>query len=153
LSNGREAPAARGGGTNTLNTRTVPIIVVPGVMGTRLQRPGGGAFWDPDNRSSMVSLLAASAGIGGIMLHADTAAEVMRTGSRAAALTPEETERGWGGPAWSFYGAALRMLQDATHWGGILCNVYAFGYDWRQSNADSGRLLQSRISSILRREE
>ena len=147
------ASVARGGGTNTLNTRTVPIIFVPGVMGTRLRRPNGDGYWDPDNSSTMLPLLTASASMEGLMLDARTGAEVMRTGSSAAALTAEETDRGWGGPAWGFYGNLLRTLQNQSNWGGNHCNVYGFGYDWRQSNATTGARLNRFISQVIRHEE
>jgi hypothetical protein len=91
----------------------------------------------------MVPLLAASAPIEGIALHADNGVIVMEN----------EADRFWGGVAQGFYGHALQTLQDPSHWGGNTCNVYACGYDWRQSNANSGQALQQRIARVLSLEE
>jgi pimeloyl-ACP methyl ester carboxylesterase len=143
---------ARGGGTNTINGKTVPIIFVPGVMGSRLMRPTGDDYWDPDHASVMVPLLAASATIEGIMLNAATSAVVM-TDNPDSISDSDQVARFWGGVAWGFYGNALTTLQDASNWGGNICNVYACGYDWRQSNADSGAALQSRIQQVLQQED
>ena len=69
-----------------------------------------------------------------------------------AKLTDEETKKGWGGVAWGFYGTALRKFQDAQNWSGNQCNVYAFGYDWRQSNTDSGKKLKAFIEEVIKKE-
>lgn len=152
MSNRIKAKIARGGKPNTLPRKTVPIIFVPGVMGSRLARPNGKAYWDPDNPSSLIGMLTASAGIQGIMFDADTAAVVMRDGCSEANLSPAETDRGWGGPAWGFYGLILREMQNQENWGGHNCNVYACGYDWRQSNANSGAQLKQFIPEVLGKE-
>ncbi len=36
-------------GANTLDSRIVPIIFVPGVMGSRLHFPTVDQYWDPDS--------------------------------------------------------------------------------------------------------
>lgn len=142
-------PVAAGGSANLLSGRKVPIIFVPGVMGSRLQRPNGNGYWDPDDSSVMLPLLSASASIEGIMLDSATGAEVMTTGHSSAALTAAETNRGWGGVAWGFYGNLLRFLQPPANWGGNQVNVYACGYDWRQCNSVSGRRLSTKIDRVL----
>lgn len=144
---------ARGGGTNTLNSKTVPIIFVPGVMGSRLELPNGQGLWDPDNTWVMLNLLTASATVEGQMLSASNPAVVMKNGSKKANLTAEQTERGWGGLAWDFYGNGLHVLQNPNNWKGNLCNVYAFGYDWRQSNAVSGANLKKFIADVIKKEK
>ena len=42
---------------DTLHTALVPIVFIPGVMGTRLDIPGG-SDWDPDYTPSMAGWLA-----------------------------------------------------------------------------------------------
>jgi hypothetical protein len=46
--------------TDTLNTRIVPIILVPGVMGTRLDISGAASDWDPDDSLEMAGWVTAS---------------------------------------------------------------------------------------------
>jgi hypothetical protein len=70
---------------------------------------------------------------------------------RAKTITEFYAERGWAGVSWAFYGALLMYLEtnlnpDPKH---PHCPVYAFGYDWRQSNAISGAQLSSFVSSVL----
>lgn len=146
------APVAAGGEPNVLDAKTVPIIFVPGVMGSRLCRPNGDSLWDPDKPSSMLGLLTASAGIESIMLDAVTSARVMRTGASNKGVSEDENSRGWGGLAWDFYGNGLRFLQEQAQWKGNKCNVYACGYDWRQCNDTSGKRLRSFIASVLDKE-
>jgi hypothetical protein len=38
---------------DTINARVIPIVVVPGVMGTRLNISGTIADWDPDSKAVM----------------------------------------------------------------------------------------------------
>jgi len=46
-----EVPVAKNS-ENTVDTPIVPIVVVPGVMGSRLKFSDG-ATWDPDSESTM----------------------------------------------------------------------------------------------------
>jgi hypothetical protein len=45
---------------DTLNTRVVPIVMVPGVMGTRLDIAAAGSDWDPDDTLEMAGWLSVS---------------------------------------------------------------------------------------------
>ncbi len=73
----------------------------------------------------------------------------MTTGDK---LSDVELRRGWAGVAAGFYVGFLRFLTGLTS----LCAktpVYAVGYDWRQSNRDSGKYLDGQINSIVAREK
>ena len=52
---------AEGDARDTINTQVVPILFVPGVMGSRLDISGTIADWDPDDKVEM-----ADWGVGGL---------------------------------------------------------------------------------------
>jgi hypothetical protein len=63
-------------------------------------------------------------------------------------------ERGWAGISWKFYGDLLLFLELSLNLATPLLTVedhpvYAFGYDWRQSNKVSGINLASFINDVL----
>jgi len=128
-------------GDNTLSSRTVPIIFVPGVMGSKLHFPNIKQNWDPDSKvTAMTYWLGVSAEGARVDLGIESPAEVYHSGD------PPNT--GWGGVSVEFYSSFLFFLNGLK----TLCAktpVYAFAYDWRQSNFDSGAKLNSRISKIL----
>lgn len=125
---------------DTLHTALVPIVFIPGVMGSRLDIPGG-SDWDPDYTPSMAGWLACSARAARIDLSvtlkpnvtvikklSDYSAgvdaqgvmkedkELMEVAVRFGKKTPDEAialyeNRGWGGLAWDFYGSILCYLE------------------------------------------
>lgn len=175
---------------DTLATRVVPIVVVPGVMGSRIDIDGG-MSWDPDSTLAMSDWLTCSmeqtldnlwvdeSPQAAVLrklasrksLLGDDAAGALRDTYRAeVGLAPGEPvdddallahyeARGWGGVAWDFYGPMLVWLEREfnayVEVEGMLvqrddalrCPVYAFGYDWRQSNATSGAALRAFVES------
>lgn len=150
-----EAPMCRVG-DNNLDTGKIPIVFVPGVMGTRLSIDN--AFdWDPDKPLSRMlpGWIMASAGTLSNKLEPPAAnggapdAPVLRESS---GLSDEQEERGWGEVAKDFYRGFLRAL-DNMSFGAYETPVYAAGYDWRQSNAVSGQYMARRIGEILEAEE
>jgi hypothetical protein len=80
------------------------------------------------------------------ILDAQKSAEVIQ--QPAGKLAPDEVQRGWGQPVFDFYGSFLRFLRDQT-FSFIQTPVYAVGYDWRQSNEDSGKFVADKIEKIL----
>lgn len=52
-----QAQAATSKANDTLNTKVVPIVLVPGVMGSRLDISTTSADWDPDNKITMAGWL------------------------------------------------------------------------------------------------
>lgn len=166
------------GARDSVNTTIVPIILVPGVMGSRLDMLGSGPNWDPDSRGAMLSWATLAQRRVAETLDVDNPCAIMfelsgralrdirrnpalrRTARRSLPPGTRSTlgrvfaERGWGSVAWSAYGRILMRLEDRLNLepaGTILRPVYAAGYDWRQGNRDSGLRLRDRIVEILER--
>lgn len=136
-------------GDNTLSARTVPIIFVPGVMGSKLHFPdpggiGGGEDWDPDSNYAMSHWISISA--------EDARWEM---GFEATATVFDQDpppNKGFNSVAQGFYRGFLDFLTGLQS----LCAktpVYAVGYDWRQSNLASGAWLDVHITAILSQEK
>lgn len=177
---------------DTLNTRVVPIILVPGVMGTRLDISGFASDWDPDDVSEMASwvVLTRRRNVNALDFRApatpmrefekdslkkkvpvdpisdifarsrltqipiDSRPDHDKINSRAirSLVIAFWERRGWAEVVWSAYGQFLMQLEEQLNpgaHGGEQRPVYACGYDWRQSNTTSARLLQARIAQAL----
>jgi pimeloyl-ACP methyl ester carboxylesterase len=164
---------------DTINTTVVPIVFVPGVMGSRLDIPGG-SDWDPDYQPSMAGWLACSTRAGRIDLSVkekpnatvitklsdytmgeDAAGEVEDDAQLVAVAksfghddaVALYAERGWGGVAWGFYGPILKYLETRFNHPSYHPTgrhpVYAHGYDWRKSNVASAQTLVDRVKAVL----
>jgi len=163
------------GNQDTINHKVVPIILVPGVMGTRLDFLGAGPNWDPDDHLAMLDLAAAddierlrflnprrtpsrTVAVFGSAATAQIEASGPLIGL-AAKEDPSKTvlevyaARGWTQACWEFYGAILVQLEDKLNTGRrkIELPVYCVGYAWRESNIRSGNRLVSEIDRILAR--
>lgn len=167
----REIEAARifeQGKENTLKTgKPLPIIFIPGVMGSRLRLVAHNEKWDPDSIRNM---------LGWAMRSADRTAEILsvRTGmaevmsdaikyDRALApiweaVDPAEDpnfygrQRGWGGASQDFYYKVLKDLEttfNSKPYAPGEHPVYAFGYDWRRTNSHSATLLARRVRYVV----
>ncbi len=142
-------PAIVRQGTNTLNTRRVPIIFVPGVMGTRLHFPVADEDWDPDSTWAMLHWVRVSADDARNEMGFWQPATVIDTNKK---LTAAQIRRGWAGVVTDFYIEYLRQLEGLT----TLCAqtpVWVVGYDWRQGNRGSGAFLNTAITRILKEEK
>ncbi len=138
---------ARGGG-NTLQINELPIILVPGIMGSRIHEAGqpSKTIWDPDDTWAMLRLADLMTAYRQELFDVTTRAEVFKKGYSKTTLTADQEDRGWGGLAWGFYGKGLESLEQRSRdLGGI---VYGFGYDWRVSNWLNGEKLQKRIQKV-----
>jgi hypothetical protein len=138
---------------NPLNRFELPIILVPGIMGSRLHVAGDpdAPIWDPDNTLAMLRLADMYTSYRADWLGVRHRGEVFKSARDAESITKAQKKRGWGGVAWGFYGEGLKDLERASATlGGI---VYAFGYDWRQSNWLSGALLKQKIRQIRTKHE
>jgi pimeloyl-ACP methyl ester carboxylesterase len=131
---------------NVLDTGTVPLIFVPGVMGSRIVFAG--KTWDPDANLNMVGWSQVEPEDKFDWFDAGHPGRV-RTDSDD--LSAEQIRRGWAGVSWKFYGQFILDLQ-AHRFGSYTTPVYAVGYDWRQSNRRSGRYLGRKINAILEHE-
>lgn len=145
-----------------------PVVFVPGVMGSRLNL--GNDTWDPDSATGMLGWAAKDP--------VDAAALLDIRGGAQATLMNEPIEwddrlsaiweivdpgkqkdyygnlRGWSGAAKEFYRELLVSLEVYFNSYPFVPGahpVYAFGYDWRKSNADSGKKLATKIDEILKK--
>lgn len=143
--------------TNTLAVQKIPIVFVPGVMGTRLELPRGillGRRWDPDNPAAILKWPLLTADDERIVLEAARPANIIHNPlpanftNTAVAVTPAQAARNWGEVVSSFYVPFLQFMAAQT-FGLFQTPVYALGYDWRKSNRDSGTTIASRINGIL----
>lgn len=148
--------------------QVTPVIFVPGVMGSRLQLDG--TTWDPDAPlKNMLLGWAARDPVDSAKLldvrgggTAPTLNEPIPFEERLAAIwkaiDPDKSEgyygneRGWSGVARSFYYELLVSLEVHFNTFPFVPGahpVYAFGYDWRKSNADSGSKLAKKIDEVI----
>lgn len=163
-----------GSGLDTFNTPVVPIVFIPGVMGTRLAMPGG-TNWDPDDALAMLSLAGADMAEKqrdlSVFLRADAkpirpfpsgGGQILDANNQLLTIcqklnppsvpSVKYAERGWGGAVFGFYKDILTLLETEFNKSFFQIQphpVFCFGYDWRNSNANNGLLLRARIDDIL----
>jgi len=131
--------------------QTVAIVVVPGVMASRLSNLEGEPVWDPDDLGFMWNAYFWCAPEKRYNLLIKKGRQVIDRGNpKKFKKYPKAEERGWGGLAWDYFGELLCGLHD---WGTPLkvfldLPVYAFGFDWVASCRDSGKALQKFIMGI-----
>jgi pimeloyl-ACP methyl ester carboxylesterase len=151
---------------NTLDRLRVPIVFVPGVMGSRLQL--GATRWDPDDGVVMIpdwvsaNVLDAARALDIEATPGSVMSAVIHWGpEHARPPTPFNTphlygvERGWSGVVQSNYGDILLELEEVFNLRLPVryCHpVYAFGYDWRRTIRQTGQQLAERVEDILKRE-
>jgi pimeloyl-ACP methyl ester carboxylesterase len=135
---------------NTVNTRRIPIIFVPGIMGSRLEFTNIGQYWDPDSNYNMSHWLRISAEREMNEIDSQSPATVM-TEQKKIDFTADEKGRGWEGVSFSSYGPFLRFI-DTQKFSPSICRLYCVGYDWRQSNRDSGKYLIDKIEEYRKLE-
>ncbi|MDA8140537.1 MAG: alpha/beta fold hydrolase [Desulfobacteraceae bacterium] len=142
-----------------IKPETIPIIFVPGIMGSRLKYTREKAkAWDPDDPGFMLRKYGRffltpderKTSVVGRQSHDSSYLEVDPVSLKIPA---SGKERGWAGVAWSFYGGILKAL-SAHQWPEPLnaCfnfPVYAFGYNWTDSNRESGEKLAAAIKKII----
>jgi pimeloyl-ACP methyl ester carboxylesterase len=142
--------------TNTFNKSGPPIILIPGIMGSRLEKKDNnnkdcGMIWNPDSTGFMLKLAAMHVVKRAELFNVKTTAVPCKQWSKPAleaGLTEDQCSRRWPELSWNFYGRGLQILQaQADLWDG---KVYGFGYDWRQSNMKSGKSLAEFIKKVRR---
>jgi hypothetical protein len=142
----------------------IPIVFVPGIMGTRMKNSSGKKIWDPDDALFMLK----NYGLAWKGADDKKAAIIGKKFSEDFLQVfnddkdhnedkledfPGAAERGWGGVSWSSYGKILSALQTRT-WSPLmrLCfemPVYACGYNWTASNSTSGKKLKEFIDKVV----
>lgn len=147
-------------GRQRLSRDAFPVVLVPGIMGSRIElADGSDRIWDPDRTRYMAWLMTQSADFRSRYYnHRLTPGRTMRTiydednavppeGSTEHNITQTRTERNWGSVSWEYYGAGMAGIQsDILADGGVL---WCFGYDWRMSNLENGRRLMQFIRDTV----
>ncbi|MBJ6727000.1 esterase/lipase family protein [Geomesophilobacter sediminis] len=170
-----------------INREVIPIIFVPGIMGSRLKnKKTGEIVWDPDreimcmfrkyggfwNTPAQRKRMLIGNSFNGSYLEVD---EDNHDHNRKvnSPLDPYRAARGWGGVYWGSYGNFLETLQN-HQWSqhvdygptsaeelrrrtklndmiGICFEfpVWAFGYNWTDTNRESGHKLAEKIEKII----
>ena len=125
-----------------------PIVLFPGIMGSRLYFEVSDKYWDPDDKVRMLGWLPVwpfrSDDDNRLALHASQPAGVIYDTS--SNVSTVEMDRGWSTVPWSYYGPMLRGLQTQF---GTKGDVYAVGYDWRQDIEWLADYAAQKIQSIL----
>lgn len=157
----------------TVQREAIPVIFLPGAMGSRLrQRVGRKLVWDPDREHGVwmlrkYGLFWQRGGKKKRNLVGDTYREDFlevaldddgRLPPRAEDDDEGPVERGWGGVMWSTYGGVIRRLAAPETWlahprVGLFFDlpVYAHGYNWTADVGFAARTLAERIDGIIRR--
>jgi hypothetical protein len=147
-----------------IEREVIPVIFVPGIMGSRLINADGKKIWDPDDSRFMIgtydkdvcspfnrkSLIVGDA-FSSSYLEVDNKNGEHNKKFHDTADTWRD-RRGWGGVFWKSYGDIITSLQR-KNWVDPVGNcfefpVYAFGYNWTRSNRDSGKELKDYIDKI-----
>ena len=138
---------------NVYTTKPLPIIFVPGVMGSRLAFATGNK-WDPESTWEMSHWIFTDQDKLRIEMNHANPATLIQTGDNRKG--DELSRYHYGEVVYSFYVKFIKKLH-ALGMGeqgisGRRCPVYAAGYDWRQSNADSAAKVAERVQTALSNE-
>lgn len=134
--------------------RKLAIVFVPGIMASRLVNEDQ-MIWDPDSLTVMAKFLTAGPQKRQkILLKQPLSPPEKTPGTKHRGDVPKRfphaLERGWHTVSWTYYGKLLERLEDwATPLKAFIdMRVYAFGYDWLQSNSISGKNLCGMLNSL-----
>lgn len=150
----------------------VPFILLPGIMGTRLQTKQGRKIWDPDDSFHSVLMAFWSPQhrkrefIGGETHTPGYLVPIKKPKKKLGSSIYDvdygsREERGWGEPVGGFYLSTLKHLDNLASVSGMavqqenpLCRLrespaFAIGYAWSDSNLDSGEIAAGRIVEIV----
>ncbi len=155
-----------------IEKEVIPIIFVPGIMGSRLRRRGSSRVWDPDDKGFMFanygSLSATAAKRKNLLIGATFSDQYLEpiyddaTHNLAKLHDKNDksrAERGWGSIYWESYGKFLTSIQNhdvAGRFGEPVRHcfdfaVHAFGYNWTDSCLNNGLKLIDYIEATLQR--
>jgi pimeloyl-ACP methyl ester carboxylesterase len=125
----------------------IPIVLLPGILGSRLYFENSGLFWDPDDTWRMLKWMPVwpfrSDDDNRMDLHAQEPAAVIQD---LANVNQAQSDRGWSGVAWTYYGPMLQSLDQK--WG-TSNGIYSIGYDWRQDISALADYAAEKIDEIL----
>jgi len=145
---GRESDAGRLYRAHALDDRRTPVVIVPGMLGSRLARADTGEERWPGSRTKLIV-----SGYEDLVLRIDPETlEPLDDGLVPSGLFEEAIGQ-------DFYGKLVRALREQ---GGYLpsrpgqgvvqqkARLYVFTYDWRQDNVGTVRKLDELIEQIRR---
>jgi len=147
-----------------IEREVIPIIFVPGIMGSRLKNNDGKMAWDPDDSGFMLKNYGkynVTAGMRkNLLIGKQFESEYLQASNDDAKHNKKfanekdttRADRGWGGVFWSSYGDLLIALQN-HQWEEPVRHcfefpVHAFGYNWTDSNYNAGSKLAEKIKEI-----
>jgi pimeloyl-ACP methyl ester carboxylesterase len=134
---------------STTKVGVVPVVFIPGVMGSRLRFTNfaktESRVWDPDDEVTM--------GKNWVLTFSNTQREIFKHwGADVLGEAITQSTDGWPSVSQTYYGAILTQLRDGLKdLAPLDCPVYAVGYDWRQSNKDSGAAIANTVRAILQK--
>lgn len=142
---------------NTLDTYTVPIVFLPGMMGSRLKLALDGETrnWDPDSDASML--------FGWVNQSLAERTEILKKGTPSfydhsftymlKKFKDPAHQNGFPEVMGDAYLPFLEKMaghdEGQEFYGSTRCPIYALGYDWRKSIKDCAAEVQPRIEKIL----
>ena len=143
----------------------VPIIFIPGIMGSRLRDNTGKKVWDPDSKVFMLGSFGVRwqnakkrkdrlVGNTFVSEYLSVIENDPSHNKKFASRTDRtRAERGWGGVGWSSYGEFLIALQN-KQWEPLVnlnftMPVHAFGYNWTACNGLAGEKLAAYIDKTI----
>jgi len=143
----------------------VPIIFVPGIMGSRLRDRNGNKVWDPDSKIFMLGKFGAfwqsakkrKDKLVGSAFKSEYLSVIEDDPSHNKKFADKtdrtRAERGWGGVGWSSYGDFLIALQS-KQWEPLVhlnfrTPVHVFGYNWTACNGLAGKKLAAYIEKTI----
>lgn len=156
----------------------IPVALVPGIMGTRIKMGVPTDFldnfdffetddltWNPDNRLVFAEVIGTSVEAQARVMDIDGQSDVTildergeavagnpvnnSTAQIARAYLDGDVVRNDGGCLDLSYGAFGRHFLRESTTGPYMFPLYCLGYDWRQSNIDSGRVLADQLRRVL----
>jgi len=150
----------------SIEREIIPIIFVPGIMGSRLKNESGKIAWDPDSDWFMLTrygLLNSTAKkkklrlVGPNGFKSDYLKVIEKDPDQVKKFFknyPKAEKRGWTGIMWSSYGTIIESLHKNMLWPELvgLCfefPVHAFGYNWSASAKDAGMKLSELIKKTI----
>lgn len=126
-----------------------PIVIVPGIMGTRLVNPAGRSLWDPDEGVSLSNVR----GLRELIDLTNPALPNPRAAPLVEAILRTRGVVNGGHLVWQRGYSNLVLGLSAprfTQECGETVKVYCAGYDWRQPNVISARRVLGVIERALR---
>ncbi|VAW93802.1 PUTATIVE TRANSMEMBRANE PROTEIN [hydrothermal vent metagenome] len=147
-----------------IEREVIPIIFVPGIMGSRLKNSNDEKVWDPDAALFMLGnygmFYVTPEKRKGLVVGEKFNKDFLTVlnddsdhNSKKFGKFKNADKRGWGGISWSSYGKFLEKLEEYTFSNPIQeCfefPLHACGYNWTASNYDSGLELKNYIDKTI----